>query len=81
MVKLLGEEHLEDIAESHLLAWQRAFKGILSNDLLYRLDKYEFLSIWKQTIQNEKRKNYVALSDENIAIGFISFGTSKENNQ
>lgn len=81
MIKLIEEKYLEDIAKAHLLAWQKAFKGILSDDLLFSLNKYEFLGIWKQILQNEKRKNYVALSDENMAVGFISFGSYKENNQ
>ena len=79
MIKPLEEKYLEDVAIAHLLAWQKAFQGILSDDLLYGLDKYEFLRIWKQTIQNEKRTNFIALNGENVAIGFISFGTSKEN--
>ena len=81
MIKPLEEKYLPDVAAAHLLAWQKAFKGILSDGLLYSLDKYEFLSIWKQTIQNIKRKNYVALDEDNIAIGFVSFGSTKENNQ
>jgi RimJ/RimL family protein N-acetyltransferase len=74
MIIQLEEKHLEDIALTHLLTWQKAFKGILSENLLNRLDKNEFLYSWQQVIKNKERNNYVALSDEEKAIGFISFG-------
>lgn len=81
MIKSLEEKYLPDVAIAHLLAWQKAYKGILSDDLLFSLDQHEFSRIWKQTIQNEKRKNYIALDDKGIAIGFVSFGSAKENDQ
>lgn len=83
MISQLKEKHLEDIALTHLLAWQKAFTGILSENLLSRLDKNEFLRSWQQTIQNKERINYVALTIEDKAIGFISFGPydSVKNNE
>ena len=81
MIKPLEEKYLEDVATAHLLAWQKTFKGILSKDLLSSLNIYEFLSNWKQHLENEKRKNFVVLNDKNIAIGFISFESAEENNQ
>lgn len=80
MIKLLEEKYLEDVATAHLLAWQKAYRGILSDSVLNGLDKKEFLSRWEQHIQNQNRKNYVALNNSNIAIGFISFENIKENN-
>lgn len=75
MVRQLQEKDIDDIAQAHLLAWQKSFQGILSDNILNQLNKEEFIKIWQQTIKNEKRKNYVALTSEGVAIGFVSFDT------
>ena len=75
MIREFQEKDIDDIASTHLLAWQKSFQGILSDNLLNQLDKDEFIKTWRQTIKNEKRKNYIALTSENTPIGFVSFDT------
>lgn len=74
MVIPIEERHLEDIAESQILAWQVSFKGILSDKLLNHLNKSEFLLSWQQIIKNKERINYVSLTKQEKAVGFVSFG-------
>jgi RimJ/RimL family protein N-acetyltransferase len=74
MIIPIEERYLDDVAKSQLLAWQKGFKGILSEQLLKSLDKNEFLRSWQQIILNKERVNYIALTKEVNAIGFVSFG-------
>lgn len=75
MIRQLEEKDIEYIASTHLLAWQKAFQGILSDKLLHQLNKEEFVQTWHQTIKNKGRTNYVALTSENVPVGFVSFDT------
>jgi len=81
MIISLEEKHLEDIAMSQLLAWQKGFKGILSDKILNHLNKNDFLLSWQQIIKDKDRINYVSLNRHEKAIGFVSFGPyDKDNN-
>lgn len=74
MIIPIEERHLDEIALSQLLAWQKGFKGILSDELLRNLDKNDFLLAWRQILKNRERTNYVSLSENDKAVGFVSFG-------
>ncbi|WKN42422.1 GNAT family N-acetyltransferase [Tunicatimonas pelagia] len=77
MIVELKERHISDVAYAQMLAWQKAFEGILSEELLVRLQAEDFESNWKKIIQQTERKNLVWLNEED-AVGFVSFGEPKD---
>ncbi len=79
MIIPIEERHLEDVAMSQLLAWQIGFKGILSDKLLTHLDKNEFLLSWQQILKSKERINYISLTKQEKAVGFVSFGPYEKN--
>ncbi|MEM8968475.1 MAG: GNAT family N-acetyltransferase [Bacteroidota bacterium] len=78
MIVELEENRISDIAYAQMLAWQKAFSGILSEGLLASLKAEDFENIWKKIIQQAERKNLVWLNEEGKAFGFVSFGKPKD---
>lgn len=77
MIKRLEAKYISDIANVHRLAWQKAFKGILSDTLLSSLTDQEFAEHWSNTITQVDRTNLIKVMGDDKAIGFVSFGPSR----
>lgn len=73
--------HINDIANAQVRAWQEAFKGILSGDLLSSLEVADFENNWRKILTQKERKNYVWVNDASRALGFISFGKPKDSKE
>lgn len=78
MIKFLEEEHIEDVATAQLRAWQKAFRGILSDHQLDHLQLEDFIKSWQAIIHQTDRNNLVYLDNQERAQGFISYGPSRE---
>ena len=74
MIKRLEAKYIYDIAAAHRLAWQKAFKGILSDTLLDGLRDNEFVTGWQDIITRAERTDLVKVLKGCKAIGFVSFG-------
>lgn len=74
MIISLRPEHIDQVAELHLLAWQKAFKGILSDGFLNSLTTEDFAEGWKGIMGRKERKNLISLNEEEKVTGFVSFG-------
>ena len=75
MVRTLVEKHIPDIALAQKLAWQKAFRGILSDRQLDELRVQDFAAGWQQIILRPERTNLIFhLPASGRAIGFLSYG-------
>lgn len=81
MIQELQEQHIPDIAEAHVEAWRVAFKDILSAELLQSLEVEDFRANWETIIQFKERKNYIYQVDQGKAVGFVSFGIPKDDQE
>ncbi len=70
-------QHIDDVAEAHCRAWQKAFRGILSDRLLDDLQPSDFAAGWKHHLHQSERTNLVYVNERETALGFISFGPPK----
>jgi ribosomal protein S18 acetylase RimI-like enzyme len=61
------------VACAHLAAWQRAFRGILSDALLDGLRVEEREVVWRQIVQAQDRTTLVAERDGAV-LGYVGFG-------
>ena len=74
MIKRLEAKYIDDVAVAQRIAWQRAFRGILSDPLLNALEDSEFVNNWKRIIKRMDRTNLAKITLEEKAVGFVSFG-------
>lgn len=81
MISEFKEENIKDIAKSQLLSWKKAFKGILSNQLLSNLEVRDFENNWENILTQKERKNFVWLNEDRKGIGFISYGKPKDRSE
>ncbi len=78
MIVKLTSQHIPDIAKAQVLAWQKAFQGILSAATLNDLKIADFEANWRQIILQTQRTNYIWLTADQQAVGFVSFGPPKD---
>lgn len=78
MIRFLEEGHIPEVAMAQVLAWQKAFRGILSNALLDTLEVADFINNWQTIIQKKERSNLVFLNNKEQALAFISYGPTQE---
>jgi len=81
MIIELKADKINDIATAQVLAWRKAFEGILSEKLLSNLVIEEFVENWKWIILDKERKNFIWLNELQEGLGFISFGKPKDKNE
>lgn len=81
MIVEFQKEHINDIAEAQLLAWQKAFKGILSKNLLSRLTVNSFKQHWPSILKDTERRNMVWLNSRQQAVGFVAYGPPADNHE
>lgn len=74
MIKRLEVKYINDVAVAHRLAWQKAFRGILSDELLDGLRDDEFVAGWQDMVTRTERTNLVKVLDSGKTVGFVSFG-------
>lgn len=80
MIRYLESKYINDIATAHLLAWQKGFKNILSDQLLEKLRKEDFISNWEKILLRKGRTNLIFVEKEK-AVGFVSFGKPYEDEE
>ena len=80
MILPFQEDHIKDIAIAQQLAWQRAFRGILSNQQLNNLKLEDFIGSWQQIFLKSERTNLVYIQDK-IAVGYVSYGPPYSNSE
>lgn len=76
VIKRLEAKNIDDVAVAHRLAWQKAFRGILSDVLLDGLTDDEFVANWQDIVTRTERTNLVKVLNKSKAVGFVSFGSS-----
>jgi GNAT superfamily N-acetyltransferase len=64
---------IPDVAQAHRMAWQIAYRVILSDALLDSLSQAEFERNWQGILQRPNRATLVAES-KGRAIGYVAFG-------
>jgi len=74
MIQTLTEKYIADIASAHVTAWQKAFRGILSDEQLENLKVKDFIDGWKQNISKPGRTNLIWVTEDDQAVGFVAFG-------
>ncbi len=66
------KEDAENIAKLHAKSWQRAYKGILSDEYLANNVLKNRLETWQKRFENPKENQYIILVEENdILLGFV----------
>ena len=81
MIQLLQEKYISDISIAHLTAWQKAFRGILSDAQLDNLQIENFVKGWQQNIYKIGRTNLIWVTENDKAVGFVSFGKPYDDNE
>jgi len=74
MIIPLEEKYILDISVAHVAAWQRAFRGILSDEQLDNLQVDDFAKGWQHNIYKKGRTNLIWVAANDKAVGFVSFG-------
>jgi len=59
MIQPLTKEYISDISIAHVVAWQKAFRGILSEEQLDNLQVQDFIKGWQHNICKEGRTNLI----------------------
>jgi ribosomal protein S18 acetylase RimI-like enzyme len=72
-------DEAEAMAALHVQCWREAYANIVPNSLLEKSAASSRLSIWRDSLDDEKRSVFAAFEDE-TAIGFIVAGKSKQEN-
>lgn len=65
------------VACANVAAWQKAFRGILSDRLLDDLTQDRFEENWKNSLQRPRRTNLVVEAEQGV-IGFVAFGPASD---
>jgi len=81
MIVEFKKDKIKAIAKAQILAWQVAFKGILSEKILSNLAIEDFEENWKRILNQKERKNFIWLNENEEALGFISYGAPKDRNE
>lgn len=79
MILPMQASHIEAIAKAQMLAWQSAFRGILSDHQLDSLSYTRFVENWRKILGNPQRHNLVKVSKDHRALGFVSWGPCRDN--
>lgn len=81
MIVEFKNEHIKDIAQVQILSWKQAFDGILSQKILSNLKVESFEENWKKILTQSERENLIWLNEDEIGLGFISFGQPKDKDE
>lgn len=65
------------IAQEHVLSWQHAYRGLLSDELLDSLSVVKRQNMWARALANPSPSLLVAENSEQI-IGFSAFGAYRD---
>ena len=64
------------LAVLHVAAWQKAFRGIITDEVLDTLSIAEFEAIWNQSLKMQARVNLAACVSGRV-VGFIAVGPKR----
>jgi ribosomal protein S18 acetylase RimI-like enzyme len=64
------------VARAHVAAWQKAFRGILSDKLLDSLSVERSEAVWRELLQREGRTHLVAEQGD-VILGYVAFGPAQ----
>lgn len=78
MITEFRENRIKEIAKAQLLAWRKAFSGILSEALLSKLLLEDFEENWKTILTQKERKNFIWVNEMDEGVGFVSYGSPKD---
>jgi len=81
MIQPLIEKYIPDISVAHVAAWQKAYRGILSDEQLDNLQVENFIKGWKHNIFKKGRTNLIWVTENDKAVGFVSFGKPYDENE
>jgi ribosomal protein S18 acetylase RimI-like enzyme len=73
-VRPLARADIPSVAEAHTEAWKKAYRGILSDALLDRLNVKESERRWQQRVGLPGRINLV-VEVEGRVVGYVGFGS------
>jgi len=73
----LEQDDIPSVAEAHTEAWKRAYRGILSDALLDRLNVKDAVRRWQQRIGLPERVNLVAEVAGHV-VGYVAFGPPQD---
>ena len=75
-IRVLKELDIPQVANAHVSAWKRGFRGILSDAYLDNLTVEQFEAVWHVVQNQQDRTNLVADVDDQV-IGFVAFGPTR----
>ena len=70
-------EDAEAIATVHVISWQSAYRGIMSEKFLSELSVEARSNMWQKSLRAGKPRVLVAYADEAI-VGWIAFGACRD---
>lgn len=77
ILRLADPLDAQALAEMHVAAWRRAYRGILPDDFLDNLSIQASVDRWHQKLAQPDRQVWVACEAGPI-VGFVSFGDSRD---
>ena len=77
MLRLARIEDAETIATIHVCAWRVAYEGIVPAQYLASLSVQERANLWRRIISEQRGTVLLAIAP-NGALGFVSFGPSRD---
>ncbi len=77
MIRIATESDVVGLVDTHVAAWQVAYRGIMPDSVLDNISLEKRHENWIRALQDTNRCNYVY--DENARIlGFASYGPSRD---
>ena len=77
MLRLATTEDAETIATIHVRAWRVVYEGIVPAQYLASLSVQERANLWRRIILEQRGTVLLAIAP-NGALGFVSFGPSRD---
>ena len=80
MIRTMGIDDVERVAEIHVSGWRNAFFGILSNDFLFnRLRVLNRIKVFQEEVLSNKDETYVF--DDGMIKAFITIGRCRDDDE
>ena len=80
LVRRASSKDAAQIAEVHVRSWQRAYRGLIPQDYLDRLDPAQRVARWEQVLASVDLPagGVQVAENESDLLGFVSFGPSRD---
>ncbi len=71
------EDDCDALARLHVLAWQKAYRGLLPDEVLDTLDVADWARKRRERLNNDGTRRTAVAEQEGVVVGFVRFGPDR----